>query len=100
MSTFQGIELGSALYQHADCLYPGFTTNGNHVSNSWHYRNGGCAVDFDSGTNTATAAALKKAGMTRWDALSGMAAHQYRSSGNLVEQFSTNHGKASVHYVK
>lgn len=100
MGTYRRIELGAALYQHADWLYPGFTTNGNHTTNSWHFRNGGCAVDFDSGTNGATAHALGAVGVSRWTALSGMATYLELSYMELAELFSTDKGHASGHYVK
>lgn len=91
MSTYPEIELVGNLYQHAELLYPGFTTNGNHVTNSWHYRNGGDAVDWDSKGR-------------HYDALAGMAAYFYQWSSLIVELFSTttvkNAEQKSGHYVK
>lgn len=100
MGTYKTIELAGNLYIHADQLVAGFTTNGHHVRGSWHYRDGGDAVDWDSGTTPATAAALKAAGRTPYDALSAMAGYFYERSSMIVELFSTNKGKRSGHYVK
>lgn len=91
MSTYPEIILVGNLYQHADLFYPGFTTNGQHVTNSWHYRDGGDAVDWDD---------HKKIN----EDFNAFAEYYYHWSGLLVEMFSTNVTKGALqksgHYVK
>lgn len=88
MSTYPEIILVGNLYQLANEVYPGFTNTGTHVPGSWHYRNGGSAVDWDDHTKSG------------WPHLDGMAAYFYHWSGLIVELFSTKPGTRTGHYVK
>jgi len=87
MGTYHTLELIGNLYEHADQVFAGFTTNGQHVTGSWHYRDGGDAVDFD--------AQAKK-----YAVLSGFAAYLYERSSMLVEMFYTHTTGTSGMYVK
>jgi peptidoglycan hydrolase-like protein with peptidoglycan-binding domain len=96
--TYKTLELVWKLYEHADRLYPGYTTAGNHVTNSLHYR--GQAIDFDSGTSPKTIAALKRDNVSRYTAMTNFAAHLYGMSSMIAELFSTDMGHTHGHYVK
>jgi hypothetical protein len=89
--TYPTIELIGMLYEHYELFFPGFTTNGQHVTGSYHYRGGGEAVDFDDHAK-------------KYDELSKFAGYFYTWSDNITEMFSTNvvNGKLtnSGHYVK
>lgn len=81
--TYPIIELAGMLYPHFEFFYVTATTNGQHATNSYHYR--GEAVDFGCGLDGNTPALLKAEKGTRFGQMNAFAAFMWLDHDLMVE---------------